>query len=200
LHRGDVCCRLSVAAGANRGVHEVHEHGQGVRDVRREGSGRADLARLLVGILVVTSPERGQPAGLAGVPLDHAEPTRSRPLDDGIQFQGPPVVSARRRDQGQDQLGRPRQEPVSKLLGDPHHLAVQLGCFVPVAGKEVVPGQHHRSVEPRGHRAALARVADHAPEGLPAPSHPVDVAARDRGPHDPGRVGFPGERRDRRLK
>ena len=99
MHRGDVRRRLGVATGANRGLDEVHEHDEGMRDVRREGSGRADPARLLVGLLEVTPSERGQPAGLRDAPLSGSDTPWSGPLDELVgQHPDPFIVALRRRE------------------------------------------------------------------------------------------------------
>jgi hypothetical protein len=84
---------------------------------------------------------------MRGVPFDGSKATWSRPVDDGVQLFSSPVITARRCDQGQDQLGRPCQEPIAKLLGDSHGLAVQFVCLIPLAGEVVVEREHHQGVE-----------------------------------------------------
>ena len=142
MHRGDVRGRLGVATGANRGLDEVHEHGEGMRHVRREGSGRADRARLLVGLLEVTSPERGQPSRLRGTPVTDSDPTWSGPLDELVGSSWARSSSPRHsRENDLQEPARPRQVLVSVGLAHLDRFVDQLLGFIPAARLEIVAGK-----------------------------------------------------------
>ena len=76
-HHRDVGSRLRVAAGANRGLHEVEGDPERMRDVRGEDPGRADRGGLLVSALEIALSHRGQRPGVARIGLHR--PAAARP-------------------------------------------------------------------------------------------------------------------------
>ena len=194
-------CRLGIATGTNRGLDEIHEDSEGVRNVRREGSGRANLARLLVRLLEVTSPERGERSGLPGTPVTDSDPSWSGPLEELVaQLLDPIIVAPHSRENDLQESAWPGQVLVSVGLAHLDRFVDELLGFIPPACLEIVVGELEHGGDPRCDGAALTRVADNAPEGVSTSLQPIDVGGRGPDPDDLLRVRLVRKRGDRRVE
>ena len=202
-HDRDVGGRLSVTAGADRGLDEVEGDPERMRDVGGEGPGRADRDGLLVGALEITLTHRGQRPDVARAGLHRAAATRPGPAGYLVgELLGRVVIAAPGGQQRLAVLQQPGQQPVAvrpaETRGPPRPAARPRPTGPPGRRRSRAASARRwrtRRRRPPGRRGSLAT----GPRGSPA-AGPRSPRRSRSSRSAPGRSRWPAARWRRRAR
>src|SRR5262245_16860043 len=111
--------------------------------------------------------------------MPYSDSSWSSPLEKfGAQRLDLIIVAPHRRENDLQESAWSGQVLVSVGVAHLDRLVDELLSFIPAAGLEIVVGEHEHGRNPRCDSAALARIANHAPEGVPTSVQPVNVGSR----------------------